>query len=592
MEDPNLEFQRLACEKLGLVHPTDAAAYKGILLDLGHFRIIDSEAVTITVVERYLVKLRELVTEFQTGLKARWSAERASDLTALERKFAAEAATHAVLHPHDFYKFNGRGDTEEKRETFARGRAMVKDAARMELARLQRFVSFPNTFLGYCAYLDRACPSLFFRLKQDIPALVPEANQTEHTYIMSTTKTGKSELLKSFVLNYIERPDYASVLVLDPGGDMTRQIAQWPELIPQNRLVYIDPAMSETHVPVINPFDVPPGLSNREKGKLTGQIVAVLGSLVEGKAGGDISTAMESVLYPSVRLLVELPNTSLADIPKIMIDDARLLALGRQCPDTDVRDFFQNHFDNVNDLTKKSITQKVNSILGKGELRAILCGRNSIDLRWALDNRMIVLANLAKGALDFEESRVIGMMLVAMTQSIGMERIHIPEHERPQTHLVVDECQNFITGELKGIIRETRKFGLSVMLAQQELGGDMPRDLRNVVVKTTNTKIAGRSDITETRQTGEILGVSAEEIAACDAGQFFYRSGNKPAFKLRARSDRLKIKGCVSLNIWEKIKQQQLERYYRPVRSDEPERPAASSDAPPPPPQSFDLDLE
>jgi len=56
----------------------------------------------------------------------------------------------------------------------------------------------------------------------------------------------------------------------------------------------------------------------------------VLGSLVEGKMGGDISTAMEAVLYPSVRLLIDLPNTSLADLPKIMIDDPRLVALGRK----------------------------------------------------------------------------------------------------------------------------------------------------------------------------------------------------------------------------------------------------------------------
>jgi len=248
----------------------------------------------------------------------------------------------------------------------------------------------------------------------------------------------------------------------------------------------------------------------------------------------------------------------------------------------------------VNKLTKKSITQKVNSILNKGELKAVLCGRTSIDLKHALNNRMVVIANLAKGALDFEESRVIGMVLVALAQSIGMERVNTPENERPQTHLIIDECQNFVTGELKGIIRETRKFGLSVMLAQQELGGDMTHDLRSVVVKTTNVKIAGRSDITETEQTGKLVGVPGATIAKCEAGQFFYRAGNKPAFKLRVRGDRLKIKGCVDLRTWEKIKAQQIEKYYRPIN----ETPATATKAPtisterPPPsgPSTFDFD--
>lgn len=566
MAKTDLEYQWLACEMLGLIHPDDQAKYEGVLLELGHFRIIDSEAVTTAVVERYLYKLRtiaaEVAEEWSEHLTAKsLDDERRQRFTDLQQ----EIADKAVLVPEDFYRWNGRGDSEERREGDMRGRAGVKSVARKELARLQRVTNFIGTFEGYCEYLDRACPRLFFRLSQDIQALVPDSNHTEHAYILSTTGTGKSELLKAFTLNYVRETQYASVLILDPGGDMSRQIAQWPELIPQGRLVYIDPALSETHVPVINPFDVT-GLSRREKGKLAGQIVAVIGSLVEGKMGGDISTAMESVLYPSVRLLIDLPNTSLADLPKIMIDDPRLLALGMQSSDERVAGFFRDHFGNVGEMTKASITQKVNSILDKGELRALLCGRNSIDLRHMLDNQMVVVANLAKGALDFEESRVIGMLLVAMAQSIGMDRVRLPEGRRPKTYLIVDECQNFITGELKGIIRETRKFGLSVILAQQELGGDMPHELRKVVTKTTNVKVAGRSDLTETRQTANLVGVSPEAIARCGKGEFYYRAGNRPAFKLRVRIDRLGIKSCVSLRIWEQLKQQQLSRYYRPIK--------------------------
>lgn len=598
MVDQDLEYQQLACEMLGLIHPVDRNSYKGVLLDLGHFRIIDGAAVTGKIIEAYLSRLRQLFAEFQVSIEHRRKVipshdDRRSKLDQTQQQFLEETRARAVLAPSDFMQFNKRGDSEEKRETFTQGRAFVKDTARRELARLQRFTSFSSDFAGYTQYLDRACPDLFFRLSKDIPALVPEENHTTHTYIMSTTKTGKSELLKTFALNYVQRPDYASILVLDPGGDMSRQIAQWPELIPQDRLIYIDPAMSDTHVPVINPFDVK-DLSRREKGKLTGQIVAVIGSLVEGKMGGDISTAMEAVLYPSVRLLIDLPNTSLADLPKIMIDDPRLIALGAQNPDPDVGDFFQNHFDNVNELTKKSITQKVNSILNKGELRSVLCGRNSIDLRHALNNKMVVVANLAKGALDFEESRVIGMILVAMAQSIGMERVNIPENDRPQTHLIIDECQNFVTGELKGIIRETRKFGLSVMLAQQEVGGDMTRDLRNVVIKTTNVKIAGRSDMTETEQTGKLVSVDATAIAHCEAGQFYYRAANKPPFKLRARSDRLKLKGCVDLETWDRIKAQQIKRYYRPIRNSDSGPDIAPDQTPPPtsPPRASTFDFE
>lgn len=570
MPETDLEYEQLACETLGLVHPADREAYSERLLELGHFRIIESPAALNTVVDRHLTRLRELVSEFQCSLDRRRKQASSNQLTKLrtvERQFAEETSKHAILSLADFLQFNKRGDSEEKRDIQRSGRAFVRDSARKELARLQRFIQFSSDFEGYCKYLDRACPSLFFRLSEDISALIKEDEHTTHTYIMSTTKTGKSELLKALCLNYVQQDDYASVLVLDPGGDMSRQIAQWPELVPQERLLYIDPALSDTHVPVINPFDVD-DLSRREKGNLAGQIVSVLGTLVEGKLGGDISTAMEAVLYPSVRLLIDLPNTSIADIPKIMIDDPRLVALGAQSPESRVSDFFQNHFSNVNALTKKSIANKINSILGKGDLHAILCGRNSVDLSYALNNRMIVIANLAKGALDRAESQTIGMLLVALAQSIGMGRIHTPEHMRPQTHLIIDECQNFVTGELKDIIRETRKFGLAVTLAQQELGAEMPPLLRDTVLKTTNVKIVGRSDITETKKTGELVDVDANDIRKCGPGQFYYRAANNPAFKLRVRNDRLKIKGCVDLPTWERITAQQIERFYRPVIDD------------------------
>lgn len=588
MEDRDLEYQRLACETLGLIHPADREDYNGLLLELGHFRIIESEAATRAVVERYLWKLRELMDEFETGLQRRREAleygdTRRQQLDRMHGQFRDETKTHSVLLPDDFLRFNGRGDTEEKREGFAQGRAYVRQVAREELARLQRFTTFTSDFHGYCKYLDRACPDLFFRLSADIPALIPEKPHTEHSYILSTTGTGKSELLKALVLNYVQHPDYCSVMVLDPGGDMTPEIARWPELMGSDRLVYIEPAMNDTHVPVINPFDVE-GLTPRERGLLTGQIVAVLGTLIEGKMGGGISVPMEAALYPAVRLLIDLPNTSIADLAEIMRGDPRLISLGQQSPVTQVRKFFLNDFEDMNELTKKSIVNKINSLLGKGMLEAILCGHNSVDLKTALNSNKIVLANLAKGALDPMESNAIGLMLVAMAQSIGMERAHIPKGQRPMTHLIVDECQNFVTGELKGIIRETRKFGLSVTLAQQELGGDMPADLRNTVVKTTNVKIAGRSASTETRKTGDLVGVSGEAIRRCDPGQFYYQAGNKPAFLLRVRSDRLNHKTGVGWNTWAKIKEHQLKRYYRPLGGEAPDTPPPEAEAPPPAP--------
>lgn len=576
-EERDLEYQRLACDLLGIVHPEDRDAYPGQLLELGTFRIIDSPLATKAVVTRYIDLLQEHVVSIQEEFRYHWDRmQRAPQDTddigrqrlQEQRKGYLDAISEkAILNPGDFYKFNGHGDAEAKREHFlAEGRSLIRARARMKLAGLEKVETLASDFGGYQKYLDITNPDLYFRLKRDLPVLVPADHHTTHTYVMSTTKTGKSELLKAFCLNYIQEPDNCSLLVLDPGGDMSKQIAQWPELIPTNRLIYFDPALNETHVPCINPFEVS-GLTRREKSNLAGQITTVIGAMIEGKIGGSLSHNMEAILRPTIRLLIDTPNTSLADIIDVVNGDARFIALGQRSENRRVQKYFRNDFQNANSETKKAIVNKLNSILMVGELDAILGGKSTIDLKHALDNNMVVVANLAKGALDPDESRIIGQLLVAICQAIGMERIRLPERERPQTHLIVDECQNFVSSKMNDIIRETRKFGLSVTLAQQELAGGMPAELARTVTSTTNVKIAGRSAKTETRRTGDLVGIEPASIRDCGRGEFYYQAENYPAFKLRVRSDRVQIKGCISLPMWERVKQQQIERYYRPIEA-------------------------
>ena len=151
MSDKDREYQRLACDLLGLIHPADRDGCKDMLLELGTFRIIDSEIITSHIVETYLSKLRGVVQEVSEALREE---EKTMDWQSVQRlpelkgKIDELVRSKACLTPAEFYQYNGRGDAEEKRETFARGRAVVKYVARKELARLQRFVSFASDFQG------------------------------------------------------------------------------------------------------------------------------------------------------------------------------------------------------------------------------------------------------------------------------------------------------------------------------------------------------------------------------------------------------------------------------------------------------------
>ena len=584
----------LAYKALRLVDPADRDTYRAPLLELGSFRIIENEAAVAAVLDEFireLIKVSEIIAdEYREANDRRPSDSDNTKIYERHREILQQFEERCVLSFDDFARYVGHEEAESKKLEldsgyFDKGAKQVRVFARKRFARLQGYGSFRKSFSGYCKYLQAANQNLYDALAKDLPALLPEKPRRTHSYITSTTETGKSELLKAICLNYIHQPDYAGVVVLDPGGDMAPQMARWIELIPSNQLVYIDPFLSKYHSPVINPFDAE-GLTDQDRNLLTEQIVLAIASLVEGKVGGSLSAPMEAVLYPSVRLLIDLPDTSILDLLDLMKDDKDLIAAGCQSSDPLIADFFQTEFTKLPNLkvTKGSIVTKIRNILSKGVLDKLLCGRTTIDLERLMTERKFIVVNLAKGRLGTSESSAFGTLLVSLIQAIAMKRERLPEHERPMTHLIIDECQNFVTSGIKDIIRETRKFGLAVTLAQQEVGGEMPADLRNVVTKTTNVKVAGRSDRSETKVSGELVGTPADQISVLEAGEFYWKNGTAPPFLLHVRSDRLGTKGGAKGDLWLKIMKQQEQRYYAhhdgsfPQGLQDPDHPSPSPD--------------
>src|SRR5512132_1552281 len=98
---------------------------------------------------------------------------------------------------------------------------------------------------------DLAC-FFFARLAM----LMPERDRQRHTYVLGKSGSGKSELLKLLVYGYLRKPGSATVVVIDPHGDLAEEIARFKEHRSSDRLIYIDPYLdgSGGRMPTINPF--------------------------------------------------------------------------------------------------------------------------------------------------------------------------------------------------------------------------------------------------------------------------------------------------------------------------------------------------
>jgi hypothetical protein len=82
--------------------------------------------------------------------------------------------------------------------------------------------------------------------------------------------------------------------------------------------------------------------------------------------------------------------------------------------------------------------------------------RSTIDLRRIMDERKIVLLNLSKGRLGEDNAALLGALFITNLQLAAMSRIDVPETDRPDLFLYVDEFQDFATDSFTSILSEAR----------------------------------------------------------------------------------------------------------------------------------------
>ena len=103
-----------------------------------------------------------------------------------------------------------------------------------------------------------------------------------------------------------------------------------------------------------------------------------------------------------------------------------------------------------------------------------------------MDEKKIFLANLSKGLTGEVNSSLLGLILVSKIQMAAMKRARIPEEERKDFYLYIDEFQNFTTDSIVTILSEARKYRLNLILAHQYIPQLTP-EIRNAVLGNVGT---------------------------------------------------------------------------------------------------------
>jgi type IV secretory pathway TraG/TraD family ATPase VirD4 len=290
------------------------------------------------------------------------------------------------------------------------------------------------------------------------------SDRRHHLYVLGKSGTGKTTLLRNLILQDIEAG--RGVAVLDPHGDLALDLI---DHLPRHRtedLIYLDPADEEFAVG-FNPFaNVPPA---RRHLVASGIVHAFKGIYPDF-----FGPRMEYIFFAAAAALLDCENVTLLGLQRMLTEEQYRTWVVKQVKDPAVRAFWEREFESYDKRTKAEmvspILNKIGPILMTPQLRNVLGQvRSRVDARRIMDEGRVFIANLSIGRLGPDKANLLGSFLVSQFQLAAMSRADLPQDERRDFMLTVDEFHSFVSDSFASILSEARKYGLCLTLAHQYL---------------------------------------------------------------------------------------------------------------------------
>jgi Type IV secretion-system coupling protein DNA-binding domain len=427
--------------------------------------------------------------------------------------------------------------------------------------------NYQNSDLGYLHFLCAAYPqarSFFFDRFWTLP--ISEEDRKRHTYITGGAGSGKSEAIKAVMFHYIARNTAPALVLIDPHGDVAEEVAHWPELADGKRLVYIDPALIPDRTPVFNPLDIPESERNpNDISIVVKQLIEVFPELVEGI---DFTPQMRTLIGACLTVLLYKPGSSIADLMDFLDEtkNAPWLAFAdKVLVGSLFQEFFRREFNDKNmDITKRGIRMRLYDVLQNNPaFSGMIKGRSTFNLEELLNRRAVVIFRLSRGDIGEFTSDMIGKFIMARLKAFAFKQGRIPVNERKSVHIFVDECQNYVSESINVILKEARKYGVHLTLAQQILGDEMSPGLLKAVLGNTAVKITGKNALHTLKKIADETGADLDELQSLSTGYFHIKAGNRESIVQRMPSHRVKDKGAVAPEVWTRVRDDQVARFYR-----------------------------
>ena len=311
-------------------------------------------------------------------------------------------------------------------------------------------------------------------------------DRRRHMYVIGKTGMGKTVMLKNMVIQDIR--EGRGVAFIDPHGEAAEELLDYIPSHRTNDVIYFNPA--DLAYPIA--FNIMEKVGAEHRHLVSSGLMGVF-----KKIWPDVwSARMEYILNNSILALLSYPDSTLLGVNRMLADPEYRKKVVEKITDPMVKSFWLNEFARYTQRLEveatAAIQNKVGQFISNPLIRNIIGQvKSSINMRKVMDEKKILIVNISKGRIGEDNSRLLGALLVTKLQLAAMSRVDIPEEERQDFFLYVDEFQNFATTSFANILSEARKYRLSLILSHQYIS-QMEEEIRDAIFGNVGTIVSFR----------------------------------------------------------------------------------------------------
>jgi hypothetical protein len=241
--------------------------------------------------------------------------------------------------------------------------------------------------------------------------------------------------------------------------------------------------------------------TEEEKHFIVSSIVGLMYKLYDPNKTGIIGPRFEHAIRNAMLTVMSEKGSTFIEIVRVLTDANFVQELLPKVQDPIVRRYWTDQIAQTNDFHKSEVLDYIVSKFGRfvtDKMMRNIIGQSAsaFDFREVMDKGKILLVSLSKGKIGEENASFLGLILVPKILAAAMSRQDIPEEQRRDFYLYVDEFQNFATPDFAQILSEARKYRLNLIVANQFIG-QMDEDVKNAIFGNVGTIAAFRVGVTD-----------------------------------------------------------------------------------------------